>query len=109
MVELVLYETAKRALAGAHRVDEVKDIRDRAVAMEVYAKQARDSELIECATEIKLRAERRLGELIIEQRETVGLNRGAAGIGLHASAVPDPTRAGNLEPAPLVRQTAIPS
>ncbi|MCO6441895.1 MAG: hypothetical protein J5I81_12625 [Nitrococcus mobilis] len=44
----------------------MKDIRDKARALEMYARQARNLEAERRACEIRLRAERRSGELLRE-------------------------------------------
>lgn len=74
---LLKLEEASRYLAEVKSVDEVKDIRDKAEAMRVYAKQARlGLESQNYAAEIKLRAERRAGELLREIERTPYTMRG---------------------------------
>jgi N6-adenosine-specific RNA methylase IME4 len=78
---LTKYDAACRAIAAAKCVDEVKDLHDQSFAMQAYARQAKNRQLEVDAAEIRMRAERRLGELIVAQKETVGLNTGTAGLG----------------------------
>jgi N6-adenosine-specific RNA methylase IME4 len=72
MNDLTDIRPAFRQLAEAGTVDEVKDIRDRAAALEGYAREAKDSELIDHAVEVRLTAERKAGQLLIEMGERRG-------------------------------------
>lgn len=63
-MKLVRYEAARTALMEAKSIDEVKDIRDKAEAMRAYAKQAKDLDMQNWAAEIRIRAERKLGEML---------------------------------------------
>ena len=57
----------------------MKDIRDKAVALEAYAKQALNFEAEERAHEIRLRAGRRAGELLRRDMKELASETPAAG------------------------------
>lgn len=69
---LVRYEAARVALREARAVDEAKDIHDKAEAVRAYARQVNDTEMVSWASEIKLRAMRRMGELLKEGQRAKG-------------------------------------
>jgi hypothetical protein len=67
--QLVRYDAMCRAIQEAHAVDEVKDIRDKARALEMYFRQARNKEAEEQARNIRLRGERKGGELLADMEK----------------------------------------
>jgi N6-adenosine-specific RNA methylase IME4 len=71
--KLALFDAMHQAIVAAHGIDEVKQIRDRAAALRQYARQSRESiEDINRLAEIKLRAERRGGELLTDLERAQG-------------------------------------
>ena len=88
-LELVKYDAACRAIAEARSVDEAKVIRDFALALQAYARQANNRELEENARCIRLRATRRIGELMEEQKKTIGFSVGTRGSHIKGARVDD--------------------
>jgi hypothetical protein len=69
---LVRYDAMCSAISAAHQVDEVKEIRDKAVALEHYARQAQNTDAERQACEIRLRAERKAGQLLTQMPKANG-------------------------------------
>jgi hypothetical protein len=79
---LSFYDTAAKALVEAKRLDEVKDIADKATALKEYARRANDREMEIDAAELRIRAERRLGEML----KKTPLNKGGGDVRAKAVA-----------------------
>ena len=77
----LIFAQAKQQIAQAATIDQVNDIRKRAMALAAYALQANKRQLKEEAEAIRMMAERRIGQMMQEQKKTVGLNTGTAGRG----------------------------
>jgi hypothetical protein len=65
-------DIASRGLAAAHRVDEAKQLYNKAEAVWVYAQRSGDYELQNEAAEVRLFAQRRAGELMAEMTSQLG-------------------------------------
>lgn len=70
------YDAARAALEACVSVDEVKSISDDAAALAAYARQAKDKDLQKMAIDIRMRARRRLGEMMAAQKAKAGKNKG---------------------------------
>jgi hypothetical protein len=72
----ILVRQAFSAIDAAATVEDLKKVRDQWTGLAAYARAAKDKELEADAAEIRMRAERRLGEMMQAQKERVGLNQG---------------------------------
>lgn len=74
---IVRYDAMVLAINECHKVDEVKEIHSKARALEVYAQQAKNRDAERKASEVRIRAERRAGELLIEMKQNGQRHSGA--------------------------------
>jgi hypothetical protein len=94
---LIRYDAACRAVAEAKSVDEVQEIANRAEAARAYARQAKNRQLEIDAIEIRVRAERRLGELLVILRKDGILTPSGGG----------DTRSKNAQPRVTIKSLGI--
>ncbi len=73
MTALITYDQARTALSECARIDEVKEVRDKAEALALYARQRDDHEMQAWVAEIHLRACVRIGELSRELETAQGI------------------------------------
>lgn len=74
---LIRYDAMCKAIAECYRADEAKELRDKARALEVYFKMARNKEAERQAGEIRIRAERRTGQILADMRSSGERRRGS--------------------------------
>src|SRR6266404_603271 len=71
-----LYVAAREALAQCDKLDATKEIADQWTAIKSYARQSKDWTLLHYAARIRIRAIRRLGELLAKIPPGNGANQG---------------------------------
>jgi phage N-6-adenine-methyltransferase len=104
---LVRYDAACRALAEAKSVDEVKDILDKSVALKAYARQAKNKDLEADAAEIRIRAERRIGEMMASSPKAKGgAEKGVGRRGKECGLLENPHSAASLAEAGIDKNLA---
>ena len=102
MNAIVQYEEMRVAVERCARIDEAADIKDKAAALQAYARQRDDRHLEVWTSEIKLRASVRIGELVRE------LERAPPGPSpeIDDSAVAQPSKLDAIQSAGLNPRTA---
>ena len=67
--QLVRFDAMKAAVAACYDVDEITEIRNKAVALEAYFRVAKDPQPERQACEVRIRAERKAGQLLREMEK----------------------------------------
>jgi hypothetical protein len=111
MSEMVLYDSMVRAINACHQVDELKDMHDQAHALEMYARQAKNVEAERRAVGVRIRAERRVGQLLQAMQRTPRHKLNSTGANQHEVRSndwmqPKSEYATGIERAGLTPQTA---
>ena len=71
-MNLIKYDAACKAIAEAKSLDEVKDIADKALALKEYARQAKNKQGEIDFAEVRMRAERKWGQMYSEAEKHEG-------------------------------------
>jgi N6-adenosine-specific RNA methylase IME4 len=87
-MKLTEYNAASHALDRATRFDEIKKIRDVAVAAKAYAKQAKDPAMMSRAVRLKFTAETKAGNKLLEMTAKGQLAKPGQGAGKGRAARP---------------------
>ena len=101
MQEIVRYDAMCYAIAECHRVDECRELENKARALELYAKQSKNTDAERKACEIRLRAEIRTGELLKELARATVPN--PQGVGGHGGKVVAPLAGGQQAQSPYAQ------
>lgn len=89
MSDLIRYDAMCQAIAECYQVDEIKNIRDKAMAMEAYAKQALNTDSERKAKEIRIRAERKVGLMMSDMGKTAPKDRNPEKrVSVHGEPIP---------------------
>ena len=86
--QLVQYDAMIRAIDVCHKVDELKELHNKALALELYAKVAMNIDAERKAAEIRLRAERKAGELLAKMKKSSSKETATKGGHAKAGTVP---------------------
>ena len=102
---LIQFDRARVALEKASTIDEVKDVRDQAEALRLYFRQTTEGlEMQNQCAAIKLRAERKAGEMLAEMDKHPGGNPKSSPLTIKGdmAAITPPLRSHPL--VPWIRQ-----